>query len=160
MVPKFETILMPTDFSPPRTVRSSTPLRWRNRRAPRSTWCTWWRIRSRWRAGQRPTTSSTPGCSNSSSTDAERQIAGIAKSIAGVKVTTAVLEGNPSRVIVAAAGDRKCQLIVMGTHGRGGLSHLVLGSVAERVVRTAPCPVLTVPVASTAAEKPAASSTG
>ena len=77
-----------------------------------------------------------------------------------MKVTIAVLEGSPSRVIVAAAGDRKCQLIVMGTHGLGGLSHLVLGSVAERVVRTAPLPVLTVPVAATAAEKPVASSIG
>jgi universal stress protein A len=42
------------------------------------------------------------------------------------------------------ATERGADLIVMGTHGRSGLSHLFLGSVAERVVRTAPCPVLTI----------------
>jgi len=42
------------------------------------------------------------------------------------------------------SGDRHIDVIVMGTHGRGALTHLMLGSVAERVVRLAPCPVLTV----------------
>ena len=42
------------------------------------------------------------------------------------------------------AKEANIDLIVMGTQGRGGLAHLVMGSVAERVVRTAPCPVLTV----------------
>ena len=46
--------------------------------------------------------------------------------------------------IVSYAQDAKIDLIVMGTQGRGGLAHLFMGSVAERVVRTAPCPVLTV----------------
>jgi nucleotide-binding universal stress UspA family protein len=46
--------------------------------------------------------------------------------------------------IVSYAQEMKVDLIVMGTQGRGGLSHLLMGSVAERVVRTAPCPVLTV----------------
>ena len=41
------------------------------------------------------------------------------------------------------AGEGKYDLVVMGTHGRTGLSHLLMGSVAEKVVRTAPCPVLT-----------------
>jgi nucleotide-binding universal stress UspA family protein len=50
--------------------------------------------------------------------------------------------GPPAEEIVAAAMDY--QLIVMGTHGRSGLPHLLLGSVAEKVVRHAPCPVLTV----------------
>ena len=46
--------------------------------------------------------------------------------------------------IIQLAAERRVDLIVMGTHGRRGLKHLVLGSVAERVVRLAPCPVLTV----------------
>ena len=52
--------------------------------------------------------------------------------------------GTPAWSIVEYAGSHDIDLIVMGTHGRGGMSHLLMGSVAERVVRTAPCPVLTV----------------
>ena len=52
--------------------------------------------------------------------------------------------GTPAGSIVEYAGGHDIDLIVMGTHGRGGMSHLLMGSVAERVVRTAPCPVLTV----------------
>jgi nucleotide-binding universal stress UspA family protein len=51
---------------------------------------------------------------------------------------------SPSGAIVAYARDEAFDLIVMGTHGRGAVAHLLMGSVAERVVRTAPCPVLTV----------------
>ncbi|WP_394842322.1 universal stress protein [Pendulispora brunnea] len=51
--------------------------------------------------------------------------------------------GEPSESIVAAARDVSADLIVMGTHGRRGLAHALLGSVAERVVRSSPCPVLT-----------------
>lgn len=51
---------------------------------------------------------------------------------------------SPARAIVEYAADAKIDLIILGTHGRGAISHLVMGSVAERVVRTAPCPVLTV----------------
>ena len=50
----------------------------------------------------------------------------------------------PAATIVQYAKDERIDLIVMGTHGRGGVAHLLMGSVAERVVRTAPCPVLTV----------------
>ncbi|WP_276253721.1 universal stress protein [Halomontanus rarus] len=64
----------------------------------------------------------------------------------GVSVDTAVLEGSPSRVIVDEAQPEKCDLVVMGTHGRGGIDRLLLGSVAERVVRSSPVPVLTVRV--------------
>jgi nucleotide-binding universal stress UspA family protein len=76
--------------------------------------------------------------------DAALRLAKRAKSITGIKVSTDLREGSPARAIVDAARDRKCDLIVMGTHGSGGFTHLLLGSVAERVVRTAPCPVLTV----------------
>jgi|KBSSwiStaDraftv2_1062776.scaffolds.fasta_scaffold2215127_1 nucleotide-binding universal stress UspA family protein len=51
---------------------------------------------------------------------------------------------SPAMTIVDYAKAHEIDLIVMGTHGRGALAHLVMGSVAERVVRLAPCPVLTV----------------
>jgi universal stress protein A len=53
--------------------------------------------------------------------------------------------GRPADAIVAAGGRGRSNLIVVGTHGRSGLAHLVMGSVAERVVRHAQCPVLVVP---------------
>ena len=52
--------------------------------------------------------------------------------------------GSPATEIVRYAAQHRIDLIVLGTHGRGPLGHILLGSVAERVVRTAPCPVLTV----------------
>lgn len=57
---------------------------------------------------------------------------------AEVRVGTAV------EAILAFAEEQKADLIVLGTHGRGPIKHLFLGSVAERIVRLAPCPVLTV----------------
>lgn len=62
---------------------------------------------------------------------------------AGVMATTEVLVGAPAGAITAEANTRGCDLIVMGTHGRGAFAHFVLGSVAEQVVRTAQCPVVT-----------------
>jgi nucleotide-binding universal stress UspA family protein len=53
-----------------------------------------------------------------------------------------VLVGVPYRRIIDTAADESADLIVMGTHGRTGVQHWMLGSVAERVVRLAPCPVL------------------
>ena len=55
-----------------------------------------------------------------------------------------VATGQPAETIVRIAEERSADLIVMGTHGRTGLQHVLLGSVAEKVVRLAPCPVLTV----------------
>jgi universal stress protein A len=52
--------------------------------------------------------------------------------------------GVPAQEIVEFAKDHEVDLIVMGTHGRGFVGHVVMGSVAEKIVRTAPCPVLTV----------------
>lgn len=59
---------------------------------------------------------------------------------------TAIVEGDPSGEIVDYAVEHDCDTIVMGTHGRGGIDRLLLGSVAERVVRAASVPVVTVPV--------------
>lgn len=64
---------------------------------------------------------------------------------AGLEAAADLREGNPASEIVQVAGELPADLIVMGTHGRGGFRRLVLGSVAETVLRTAPCPVLTVP---------------
>ena len=58
-------------------------------------------------------------------------------------VTIEARIGGAAEIIEQFAGEQKVDLIVMGTHGRRGLSHMLLGSVAERLVRHAPCPVLT-----------------
>jgi nucleotide-binding universal stress UspA family protein len=61
-----------------------------------------------------------------------------------LKVHCEVREGTPFYEIIQFARDSAIDLIVMGTHGHSGLVHVLLGSVTERVVRKAPCPVLTV----------------
>jgi nucleotide-binding universal stress UspA family protein len=60
------------------------------------------------------------------------------------RVATDKAVGEPAAEIVAAAEDGKFDVIVVGTHGRTGFAHVLLGSVAERVVRRAPMPVITV----------------
>jgi nucleotide-binding universal stress UspA family protein len=62
-----------------------------------------------------------------------------------VEVNVLVENGPPAKTIVERAGTVPADLIVMGTHGTSGFEHLILGSVAERVLRQATCPVLTVP---------------
>ena len=143
-MPDFKTILMPTDFSP----ASDLALEYAAFLArhtggvihlihvvafpiditswPASYWVELGAVRDRLRR------------------DAERELAARATSIDGIEVTTELIEGSPARTIVDAAAARGCHLIVMGTHGRGGFSRFFLGSVAERVLRTARCPVLTV----------------
>ena len=59
-------------------------------------------------------------------------------------IETSVRWGAPDAVIVEFAAAKAVDLIVIATHGRTGLSHVLLGSVAERIVREAPCPVLTI----------------
>jgi len=61
---------------------------------------------------------------------------------AGLQGESAIVEGIPFQTIIETAERRDVDLIVMGTHGRTGLTHALMGSVAERVVRLAPCPVL------------------
>lgn len=76
----------------------------------------------------------------------EKSLAGVVdpKWAAGRTVVKAMVEGSPKSEIVAYARKHHIDLIVLATHGRSGLAHVLMGSVAESVVRTAPCPVLTV----------------
>ncbi|MBU3679484.1 MAG: universal stress protein [Candidatus Kapabacteria bacterium] len=62
----------------------------------------------------------------------------------GYKVETAILRGRASDEICAYAKDHKASIVAIGTHGRGGLEHFLFGSTTERVLRKAPCPVLSV----------------
>ena len=70
---------------------------------------------------------------------------------AGVACETHLVHAPPAEAIVESARSVKADLIVMGTRGLTGLRHVLLGSVAERTVRMAPCPVLTVKPKGTAA---------
>lgn len=63
---------------------------------------------------------------------------------ATVEITCQAVTGTPYFEIIEIAHEEKADLIVMATHGRTGFSHFIMGSVAERVVRTAPCAVLTI----------------
>ncbi|MEA5090002.1 universal stress protein [Solidesulfovibrio sp.] len=62
----------------------------------------------------------------------------------GLSATGLVVTGYPAEEILKVAVDRKADMIVMGTHGRTGIDRIIFGSVAEKVVKTAACPVLTI----------------
>ena len=62
----------------------------------------------------------------------------------GADVESILLSGNPSAEIVKFAKEETIDLIVMATHGRSGVEHLLMGSVAEKILRKSPCPVMTV----------------
>jgi nucleotide-binding universal stress UspA family protein len=69
---------------------------------------------------------------------------GLAQQLGVSRVEVATAIGEPAHEILAFAKDQHADLLVIGTHGRTGLQHALMGSVAERVVRRASCPVLTV----------------
>lgn len=79
--------------------------------------------------------------------DSEIEMAGfVKKNLEDLEnpVKTKVIIGRPFYEIIRMAREIRAGLIVMSTHGRGGLAHVLIGSTAEKVVRKAPCPVLTV----------------
>lgn len=84
-----------------------------------------------------------PVCDVDSET--KRQIRAVQSRCPEVDVEYLVYSGSPGEAICWIAQERRCDQIVMGTHGRTGLINLLMGSVAEYVVRHARCPVLTVP---------------
>jgi nucleotide-binding universal stress UspA family protein len=86
-------------------------------------------------------------------TEFETRLAGAkgrAQELGVQQVSTRLLQGSAALEIVDFAKTEGVGLIVLGTHGRKGLAHVLMGSVAERVLRTAPCPVLSVKAPPTA----------
>jgi len=77
---------------------------------------------------------------------AQRELDKLIKNVrdAGLKGKCLLKVGSPFLEILHTAQNEKADLIVLGTHGRTGLAHVLMGSVAERVVQKAPCPVLTI----------------
>jgi len=77
---------------------------------------------------------------------AERAMSELVKreELQGARLTTAIAHGRASTAIIDYARENNIDLIVIATHGRTGIEHLIFGSTAERVVRESPCPVLTV----------------
>ena len=65
----------------------------------------------------------------------------------GLRTRTLLIEGSPDEAIAEAAEQNQVDLIIMGSHGRTGLSRLIQGSVSAHVIAAAKCPVMTVPVA-------------
>ena len=86
--------------------------------------------------------------------EVRKQLEETARRIGGVDVTGAVRTGAAFVEVTEYAESEGIDLIVMGTHGRGGIEHLLLGSVAGRVIRRAPCPVLTIRPTKKRAETP------
>ena len=76
--------------------------------------------------------------------NAKRLLAECETKYEGRKFVLELREGKPAALILDAAERHDAQLVVMGTHGRGGIEDLFLGSVAARIVRKARCPVMTV----------------
>ncbi len=78
----------------------------------------------------------------SSIEEEKKQFEAIIPTDPSVEFESIFIRGNPMEDIVRIAKEQNCDLIVMTTHGRSGLTRLLLGSVAEHVIRHAPCPVL------------------
>jgi nucleotide-binding universal stress UspA family protein len=76
--------------------------------------------------------------------ETRKQLDKLAGEKRGGPCTTDVRDGHPVDELLKAAKDHRCDLIIICTHGRTGLSHLVMGSVAEKVVRLSPVPVLSI----------------
>lgn len=79
-------------------------------------------------------------------TELQKALTSLAAQFPPTKLDTHLVEGVPYREVVRMSDELDADLIVMGTHGRTGLRHLLLGSVAERVVRSSKVPVVTVPM--------------
>jgi nucleotide-binding universal stress UspA family protein len=77
-------------------------------------------------------------------TESLKHLERVAEENKSVKINPKVVEGKAFVEIIRCAKEEGADLIVLGTHGRTGLAHILIGSTAEKVVRKAPCPVLTI----------------
>ncbi len=93
-----------------------------------------------------PMESSWEGVSSALKQQGEQAINDVETRAEDVPFHSTIVDGSPSREIVDYATENGIDVIVMGTHGRSGVDRLLLGSVAERVVRSSPAPVLTIRV--------------
>lgn len=84
------------------------------------------------------------GYLNAMESEAQKQMQSILERVHqnGLEGETSIVQGIPFQCIIDIAEDQAVDLIVMGTHGRTGLTHALMGSVAEKVARLAPCPIL------------------
>jgi nucleotide-binding universal stress UspA family protein len=71
----------------------------------------------------------------------------------GLETRHLLREGDPAGAIEQVVREQHCDLVVLGTHGRTGLDHLLMGSIAERIIRRCPCPALVVKYPPVAAER-------
>jgi nucleotide-binding universal stress UspA family protein len=96
--------------------------------------------------GQEATFVNIPKLEAATSEQVEKELGKLQEQCAaqGVESETTVMIGTPFVQIINAAREKDVDLIVIATHGRTGISHVLFGSVAERVVRMAPCPVLSI----------------
>jgi len=83
------------------------------------------------------------GVPEPASEDLQRMLAQVVPTDRAVPYEHRLVTGDPASAVAQLAAEENADMIVMGTHGRTGLTRLLMGSVAERVVRRAPCPVLT-----------------
>ena len=93
-----------------------------------------------------PMESSWEGVSNALKNEGQHALEQVENRAEDVSLEQTMIDGSPAKEIVRYAGDNDCDVIVMGTHGRSGFDRLLLGSVAERVVRSSAVPVLTIRV--------------
>lgn len=93
-----------------------------------------------------PMESSWEGVSSALQKEGEHALSQVEERAGDVELESQMIDGSPAKEIVRYASEQPCDVIVMGTHGRSGFDRLLLGSVAERVVRSAEVPVLTIRV--------------
>ena len=101
-----------------------------------------------------PTEMTWEGLTDMFQREGQRALDAVERLVGDTSVERVIVEGRPSAQISDYARTHDCDVIVMGTHGRGGIDRLLLGSVAENVIRASRIPVVTVPVGTPGRDTP------